>query len=104
MPSAAQVGAMPSRRPTSVTVAMRSARLTGKNAADPLGSVAQRAALVKARQRLPQRRGEGPEGHNPDGVPPLHPLPSSAAVRGGPPEAPAAVAPMPHMGTEDLPG
>ena len=67
MPSAAQVGAMPSRGPTSVTVAMRSARLTGKNAADPLGSVAQRAALVKARLRLPQRRGEGPEGHNPEG-------------------------------------
>src|SRR5260370_30420812 len=104
MPSAAQVGAMPSRRPTSVTVAMRSARLTGKNAADPLGSVAQRAALVKAGQRLPQCRGEGPEGHNPEGVPPLHPLLSSAAVRGSTREEPAAVAPMPDMGTEGLDG
>jgi hypothetical protein len=40
--------------------------LTRKNAADPLGSVAQRAALVKARQRLPQRRGEGLKGLNPE--------------------------------------
>jgi hypothetical protein len=78
--------------------------LAGKNVADPLGSVAQRAALVKARQRLPQRRGEGPEGHNPEGGAGGTPPP----VLGGRPwqqrEEPEAVAPMPDMGTEGLDG
>ncbi len=41
--------------------------LARKNAADPLGTVGQRAALAKARQRLLQRRGEGLKGLNPEG-------------------------------------